>query len=344
MDELHSVRELRAHIPSPDAARLASGRQRLLDEIARPRRPGRGWSLAAVAAATAVIAVAVLATLLPGNPPPAPAAPPRGDQWVHHTVRTDGWSCGYDGTPDGYYMEGLGWELDNRAFNRTLPPCSPEPRHLETDEHWMRYDGSQATRDGNRVLENVLPYLPDSLTPQKSDALMAELPEDDPEGVLRLIRRQSIPTRLVSANRKTQSQRDYDEIVEVLAGAPAATTDQRRILYRVITGLDGATRPVTTTDGIGRKVVAIGVEGNQRDYPGQRNTYQVLLDPRTYVYRGARVVAGLGYYVNGKASGGPFVAKGTVIATVTRERTEIVDDRPSDFVVERAFPRGAGVG
>ncbi|MFJ6630493.1 hypothetical protein ACIQMR_03650 [Streptomyces sp. NPDC091376] len=188
------------------------------------------------------------------------------------------------------------------------------------------------------MLNEVPSGFTESLSPQKSDALMAEFPEDDPEAVLRLIRERSIPTRVTSAVRKTQSQRDYDEIVEVLAGAPAATVDQRRNLYRVITGLDGATNPVPTTDGIGRKVIAVGVEGNQRDYAWQRNTYQVLLDPETYAYRGARVVAGMGYYVGGKASGGPFVAKGTVIATVTRQRTEIVDDRPSSFSVERGYP------
>ncbi|WP_327318399.1 hypothetical protein [Streptomyces sp. NBC_01235] len=42
-------------------------------------------------------------------------------------------------------------------------------------------------------------------------------------------------------------------------------------------------------------------------------------------YRGVRWVAGLDYYVGGKASGGPFVAKGTVIATATRVSTGIVD-------------------
>ncbi|MGW8955168.1 hypothetical protein [Streptomyces sp. NPDC055709] len=343
MDEMTAVRKLRAGVPTPDHARLTPARQRLLDEIGRGRRPRPGWKLAAVGAAAAVTAAAVLTTLLPGNEPQA-LAPPRADQWVHHVVRVDGWTCGYDGSGGDYYTESLGWQLDNRQFGRSGQPCSPKPRQLDTEEHWIRYDGTQATVPGGRVLNAVPPGSVESLSPQKSDALLAELPEADPEAVLRLIRKRSIPTRVTSAVRKTQSQRDYDEIVEVLAGAPAATVDQRRILYRVITGLDGATKPVPTTDGIGRKVIAIGVEGNQRDYAWQRNTYQVLLDPETYAYRGARVVAGLGYYVGGKASGGPFVAKGTVIATVTRQRTEIVDDRPSDLVLERGYPSRSGIG
>ncbi|GAA4924499.1 hypothetical protein ACFPM3_31265 [Streptomyces coeruleoprunus] len=323
MDELRAVRELRADAPRPDAPRLAHVRGRFLEEIDRPRRrPALRWTVAGLGAAVAVTVVALLTTLLPGKEPARPAERPRADQWLVHKTRMDGWRCGYVGSGGGWYLDPIAWELNLGWGPKAKGTCTPERRLINSEDRWMRYDGRLGgMRD--RALASA-----DELSPQKSDALMAELPEDDARAVLRLIRKRTIPTRVTSAWRKTQAQRDYDEIVEVLAGAPTATPDQRRILYEVIAGLDGATKPVTTTDGIGRKVIAIGVEGHQRDYAWERNTYQVLLDPETYAYRGVRVVAGMGYYVDGKASGGPFVAKGTVIATVTRESTRLSDTPP----------------
>ncbi|MDQ0582866.1 hypothetical protein [Streptomyces rishiriensis] len=74
-----------------------------------------------------------------------------------------------------------------------------------------------------------------------------------------------------------------------------------------------------------REVLAIGADGDFRDYAWERNGMQVLLDPHTYACPGVRWVAGLGCYAGGKASGGPFMAKGTVVATAARLATVVVD-------------------
>ncbi|WP_314224740.1 hypothetical protein [Streptomyces zaehneri] len=51
---------------------------------------------------------------------------------------------------------------------------------------------------------------------------------------------------------------------------------------------------------------------------------RVLPDPEAFAHRGVRRVAGMDYRVGGKASGGPFVAKGTPLATATRLATVVV--------------------
>ncbi|MCX4509803.1 hypothetical protein OHA27_05675 [Streptomyces sp. NBC_01619] len=336
MDEMTAVRKLRAGVPTPDHARLTPARQRLLDEIARGRRPRPGWKLAAVGAAAAVTAAAVLTTLLVDDGGSGPTArQPEADDWVHQVTRWDGPDCGGSGSR-GWYGEG---------FTFTLQPglgkeCSLESGRSHTTQNWIRYDGTQQGRpdrspetppksDGDRqrrAWPQVHPDTHDALPPQQSDALVAALP-DDPGAALDMIRKKSRPSRLVViAPRMTQAQRDFNEVVEVLSGSPTVAPDKAETMYRIITGLDGATKPQKVTDGVGRPAVAIGIDGNFRDYSSERNSLQVLLDPESYAYRGVRFVAGLDYYVGGKASGGPFVAKGTVVGTLTRVSTDVMDD------------------
>ncbi|MFD6989567.1 CU044_5270 family protein [Streptomyces sp. NPDC059943] len=70
MDETTFVRELRAGAPLPDRARLAPGRQRLLDAAAsggRVRTLRSDWRTAAVGAVAAITVAAVSVTLLVGG-------------------------------------------------------------------------------------------------------------------------------------------------------------------------------------------------------------------------------------------------------------------------------------
>ncbi|MFI6081856.1 CU044_5270 family protein [Streptomyces sp. NPDC051217] len=70
MDETTFVRELRADAPLPDRARLAPGRQKLLDSAAsggRIRGLRSDWRTAAVGAVVAITAAALTATLLVGD-------------------------------------------------------------------------------------------------------------------------------------------------------------------------------------------------------------------------------------------------------------------------------------
>jgi hypothetical protein len=328
MDEMTAVRGLRADAPVPDHARLTPARQRLLAEIAGPRRDRSGWRLKTLGAVAAVVAVASLSTVTLRADHSAPAKPaPRPNQWVYQHVRVDGWQCAYTKSGDEYSEIGV---LDLSPHDG--PACDATPTTSRSSDRWVRYDGDAWAGPGwgghgpDDVRTDAALGRPtrEMLAPEDMDALVATLP-DDPDAALRTILEKSVPSRSSSAWRLTQAQRDFDEILEVLSGSTDLPPDKARTIHRIIMGLDEVTKPVKVTDGAGRTVLAIGVDGNFRDYSFQRNGIQVLLDPETYAYRGVRWVAGLDYYVGGKSSGGPFVAKGTVIATDTRVSTEIVD-------------------
>ncbi|MFE0456840.1 hypothetical protein ACFW2D_37275 [Streptomyces sp. NPDC058914] len=329
-DEMTAVRRLRADAPVPDHARLTPARQRLLDEIAAPRRgPVVGWKLKALGSVAAVVAAALLSTLVlrqDHTEPAEPAATPRADQWVYQQIRVDTLNCG----------PAWSTELYSEAGVLMLSPgprsCTLEPAKQIATDQWVRYDGryqalpKHGADDPHDVGMREGPGVPAGtmLPPRETDALVAALP-DTPEAALKLILKRSIPTRASHAHLLTQAQRDFKEVVEVLSGASYVPADKARTLYRIITSLEGATKPAKTTDGAGRTVLAIGIDGNFRDYAWERNSMQVLLDPETYAYRGVRSVAALDYYVGGKPSTGPFVAKGTVIGTATRLATVVVD-------------------
>ncbi|CAM5487053.1 putative protein OS=Streptomyces aurantiogriseus OX=66870 GN=GCM10010251_02770 PE=4 SV=1 [Streptomyces aurantiogriseus] len=265
----------------------------------------------------------------PAEPAPTatPTATPRAGQWVHHDVRRDIPKC-VVAVADREYSEAGGMYLASGPRG-----CALDSGETYEENMWFRYDGlarafpDMETNDPDdvQVRDDPAPYANgDMLSPQATDAMLAELP-DDPDAALALILKRSIPSRISTAHRLTQAQRDFHEVVEILSGASYVPADKARTLYRIITGLEGATKPVNVTDGADRTVLAIGIDGNFRDYTYERNSMQVLLDPDTYAYRGVRWVAGMDYYVDGKASNGPFVKKGTQIGMATRMSTTVVD-------------------
>lgn len=321
-----AVRQLRADAPLPDHSRLAPAHQRLLTEITSPRRGHAWWKLKAIGTAVAVVAAALLSTLTLRQETTTPAVPvPRPTQWVYQHVRLDTWQCGTTMTTYEYSETGF------LNLAPTSQPCHMKSTKQVNTERWIRYDGEalampdRSTNDPNDVEVWKGRYQTgwDMLSPEDSDALVAALP-DDPEAALTLIRKRSVPSRLASTARLTQAQRDFAEVVEILSGTPNLPPEKARTIMRIITGLKGASKPVRVTDGAGRAVLAIGINGHFRDYSYERNGMQVLLDARSLAYRGVRYIAGLDYYVGGRSSGGPFVAKGTVLATATRLSTGIV--------------------
>ncbi|MFD7873925.1 hypothetical protein ACFV5G_07320 [Streptomyces sp. NPDC059766] len=321
MEELAAVRRLRTDAPVPDHARLTPARQRLLDEIARPRRRYGGWQLRALGAVAAVVAAALLSTLtLRGEhtAPVEPAAPIGPHQWVY--VKYQYTECKSDVIGPGCS------EVAELYMDPGGDPCTTNPARSHNGEEWNRYDGRwQAFARSNGAAVDVRDRPTGVLlSPKADDALVADLP-DDPDAALRLILKQSPLDRAVYKKRQTQAQRDFDHVVDVLCGATTVPADKARTIHRVLTGLAGATEPVSTTDGAGRKVLAFGVDGNFRDYAWERNSRQVLLDPETFAFRGVRWVAGLDYYAGSKAAGVPFVPKGAVVGMATRLRTVVVD-------------------
>ncbi|MEU5974583.1 hypothetical protein [Streptomyces sp. NPDC047315] len=324
-DEMRAVRRFRDDAPGPDRARLAAGHRRLRAEFVRGRstpRPRR--QLAVVGAVASVVATALLSTVVLRQEPPPTGSEQRSRGWVHQEVRWDTWQCG-SGT-DGYSEVGP-FNLGPASRSCRAEPAAPKDR-----EKWVRYDGSalatpdESTEDADDVdvWEGSYQDGWEMLAPEDSDELIARL-EVDPAAALEQIRGWSLPTRFAGTLRLSQAQRDFVEVVGVFSQSPTVPPDKARTLYEVITRLPGATEPARVTDGLGRAVLAVGVQGEHRDSSDERNAMQVLLDPETFAYRGVRYVAGLDYHVGGRSSGGPFVARGTVVATATRVSTERVD-------------------
>ncbi|GAA2476841.1 hypothetical protein [Streptomyces gobitricini] len=337
MDEMNLIRDFRADVPVPDRARLTPARQRLYDEIARSQRRTARWRPMAVALGSALaVTAAALLTALPvrGGETDSAGGGPRSDQWVYQQVRWDTWKCATGADLHAYSEVG--------SFNLGVltRPCEAKPAEPLYRTQWVRYDGravatsvrNSHSPDGPGGSDDVNIWHGryeeawEMLSPQPSDALVAALPED-PRAALAMIRKNAVPARPAAAPRLTRAQRDFTEVVEVLAGSVTVPPDKARTIHRVLTTLEGATPPVEVTDGAGRRALALGVDGHFRDYNGERNALQVLLDPDTYAYRGVRYVAGLDYRVGGGTSHGPgpHVTKGTVVATATRVHTAVVD-------------------
>ncbi|MEV5854390.1 hypothetical protein [Streptomyces anulatus] len=331
MDEMGEVRRFRSEAPMFDDAGLAPIHRRMRAEIARsgPARPVRRsrGRLAMVGAVASVVVVAVLSTLvLRDEDAPLAAPEPRSQPWVHQEVRWDTWQCGTGASTDGYS------EVGSFNLSPASQTCRDAPAPPQLKDRWIRFDGSAlATPDESTgrpddvdVWEGNYQAGWQMLSPEDARDLVAQLPAA-PAAALDLIRERSAPTRFAGALRLTQDQRDFAEVVGVFSAAPAIPEGKARTLYEVIERLTGATEPVRVTDGVGRDVLAIGMDGTYRDNSDERNSMQVLLDPESFAYRGVRYVAGLDYYVGGKSSGGPFVPKGAVLATATRASTAIVD-------------------
>ncbi|MFJ6988250.1 MULTISPECIES: hypothetical protein [unclassified Streptomyces] len=324
--DMTAVRRLRADAPVPGAGRLDAAHRRLLTAVAAAgpvrearRGPVLGRRLAAVGAVAAVVAAALLASLVARTDRAAPVTTPRADQWAYHEIR-------YDFGPCRLVLSSRGLTEVGYA-DPVVQDCSSAVGARE-DRTWARYDGTRQAVTGRGAdgaeKTQVWPTRADDLAPREADAIVAGLP-DDPRDALRLIRERSAPDRSSVGTTLTPEQRDFVNVVEVLAVATAVPAGKARLLHRVITGLAGAGDPVRTTDGAGRKVLAVGVGGTARDAAWRRNSMQVLLDAETFAYRGVRWVAALDYRVGGAAGSGPLVLKGTVIGTATRTRTVVVD-------------------
>ncbi|MFJ6727211.1 hypothetical protein ACIQPQ_20130 [Streptomyces sp. NPDC091281] len=274
-------------------------------------------------AVASVVAAAVLSTLVlgPDTRPSSAAAPDAEAQWwVHQRVRWDMWDCGSG--PDGYS------EVGSFDLGPVSPSCGARPAPPRYGDRWVRYDGgalatpdeSTSDPDDVDVWEGDYQTGWELLSPEDADALVSHLPAD-PAAALRLIRTRVPPTRFAGTLRLNRARRDFAAVVGLLSTAPDLPRHKAVTLHQIVLSLPGVTAPARVTDGAGRPALAVGVDGAFRDYAGERNTMQVLLDPRTYAYRGVRYVAGLDYRVGGASSGGPYVAAGTVVATATRVTT-----------------------
>ncbi|AZM45395.1 hypothetical protein DMB38_05770 [Streptomyces sp. WAC 06738] len=286
------LREWREDAPTPDRARLAPGRRRLLDAAgARKRRrlPVLGdWRVVAGAVAAGVTAVALLTVSLGGGPGGEGVSPAGGKGEV--AVQTPV----HESAP----------ELLRRAADAVRDEPVPEPEagdwvYVETvaenegavragspvsREQWYKYADPEF-EDWNEG---------DDHSPRERFEYLAALPEETDE-VLQKARwfypenggRPDSDHPGAGRSDKELAAWNFGSLRVLLASAPMHPVGQSRV-YEAMATIPGLrVADSTVTDAAGRPALAFyrdaGVDAGFRD--------ELLVDPQTYAYLGERWVA-----------------------------------------------------
>ncbi|MFD5817852.1 CU044_5270 family protein [Streptomyces sp. NPDC127038] len=308
MDEMTEVRELRAHVPVPDRARLAPGRARLTEAVlARESRHAlwRRREFAIVAVVAAVTAVAVAATLLVGGKGAGrsvhPAATP--------SVRYKGVSAAeflrqaadaVQAQPDGAAPTAKQW-----IYIKSAPePWRKPDRFMGDGEGWIRFDGSaSASRLGNRPLDITKMHLEngaegDDRSAREMYRVLVALPADG-KGTTKALREQNA---IADSKELSQARNDYSEI-SVLLSADVMPAKGLASLYRALALVPGG----KVTDHLvetaaGRRAIALNYNRGKNPATGESMDDQWLIDPQTYRIVGKRYVDGRGKVLGGKST------------------------------------------
>lgn len=313
MDEMTKLREWREDAPTPDRARLAPGRRRLLDAAGRGRRRRpllHDWRLAAGAVAAGVTVLAVLTTNLGGGDPAGEeGSPATGNEEVAAP------------TP----VRGSAPELLRQAAAEVADQAPPEPAagdwvYLrtvemnttvpeETDpvakERWYKYADPE--------FENWNEG--DDHSPRERFEYLAALPGSSDE-VLRKARwfypedGGRPDTDDPGSGRGDEELADWNfrALRVLLDSAPMHPAGQSRVYEAMATipGLRVADR--TVEDAAGRQALAFSLDsGEESGFSGFRD--EVLIDPDTYAYLGTRYVA----TEDSDGTDGPEAKKGEVV-------------------------------
>lgn len=298
MDELTAVRELRAEAPTPDRARLADGKARLLDAAdrdGRGRTRGRrthrhrptDWRLAAVGAAAAIALAAAVGTQVvgdgegsrPGARPPA-AVLDLGGAKEFLTEAAD--AVQDDPVPNPRAGQ---WAYEKRLEIRAQEdgPGEEKGGPRET-EHWYRYADPEFEKGRSG----------DDHSPRESFRFLADLPSapaqvkkqarafypDDP-GNEGSPGNAGSPGSPGGKDPEARARHDFRALTLLAARARPAEPHGLAKVYRALATVPGV-KAVQTTDALGRS--AIGIYLPER---GEHGTQAVtLFDPETYRYSG----------------------------------------------------------
>ncbi|MCF6523361.1 CU044_5270 family protein [Streptomyces sp. JJ36] len=306
MDEITSVRELRADAPPADRARLAPGRRRLLEAAERPAARTRlrvDWRITALGAAAAVAAAALAGAQLAGEGTgggdPGPAASRVQQQYdltdapaLLHAA-ADAAAARPDPEPRvGQWV----YRKTVRGNETSEPGTGAVP---DTQENWYQYADPEFEnwKEGDdhsyRERYEFLAGLP--AEPEK---LWSEARDFYPSG-----------------GDEPVSAHNYRAARVLLQSWPAPPEGLARV-YRALAELDGmqaVDHPVE--DAQGHPAIALYRE---TDGPTRE---EILLDPDTLAYRGSRLVA----TGNGPVFGERDRREGDVLINSAVLRTAMVD-------------------
>ncbi|MEU1664260.1 CU044_5270 family protein [Streptomyces sparsogenes] len=361
MDEVTAVRDFRANAPTPDRARLAPGRQTVLDAAAhgtRVRRLRADWRLASLGVAAVVVAAALVATQLgPATGGRVQAGTPRPSKLdrvmekaaytlqEHSKVREPG-------PHQWIYTESAREELPTGPgpMAESLEGVDTKRGAVVYTERWYRYDGRKSAdlskEDKQFRIKDVDPDS-DERTPREWYQLLSSLPTD-PGELLKTLRKEKI----VDSEGATQAEHDFTEVRGLLGSAPLIPPDTQAALYRALEKIPGAkVSDGLVKDAAGRDAMAVTFS-NPTGIILYR--HELLLDPVSFDYAGYRKVAvtdftvrrgeRITYLDNGKEASRPELAeadKGGKPAEFKVEKGQLLVNEAmvSTAVVDRAGQR-----
>ncbi|GAA2509603.1 hypothetical protein [Streptomyces gobitricini] len=309
MDEMRTLQDFRADAPDADRARLAPGRQRLLDEIGRPRRRLRGgWLLAVAGAVSGVVVAAVLVThVVPPSDGPrvkaeyATPPEPRDGQWLYRKVLTR--------------QSTLNFRDDNNPVTEKGPGWKPYWTHAA--ETWTQY-GSGKTRKALPAggMESVVGTSPLG-APKDTRAKLARMP-NEPLELMRALR--DIIT-MPKGDPAALDIADYRRIRFAFTELDAIPPKVRLSLFRTLRMIPGVTvRQEPAEDALGRPAIAVHWSDDNEFTQDTHRRDELLLDPETYEFLGERTLLLAGGMIDSKVT-----TKDTLIQVTAVEKTAVVD-------------------
>jgi hypothetical protein len=312
--ELTMVSELRAEVPEPDDARLATGRALLISKAAKPERTRairitRFALLVPALAVTAAVAVAITYALSPGS-----ASPPARQV-----------AQGRSTTPAPVTQAQLAarvLSIASDVVSRAPVPAEPgpgqwiysktvtyqDPGGTSTDQEWITFDGGKSAYYANGNSGPIIVHASSGMastpglsalaafnanaTPKTAYDAIASLPRDT-RALLDAIAEAAgkfgaeslaAGTPVAASAPTTKGQLEFDYLSLLLwnaAGGVGAPGKAEAAAYRAMAAIPGVTVQQGITDAAGDP--AIGVSGDGYS--------QILLDPVSYQVTGLRQVS-----------------------------------------------------
>lgn len=276
MDEMTEMRELRADAPTPDRARLAPGRQQLLEAAQKgaARRMRLDWRVTAAGGAATVIAIAAVVAVLVGGDGPERSVRPAGPDLTSATALLEQAAEVVSQQPEPHPRDGQWVYLKTAQCRSGATDAAPDAKP-EVSEEWVQYDSPVREDDTDGDNEP---------SQRRLFRLLASLPDDSAE-----IRKLALD--MFPIDKDTGSTREQAGTFALLAtldeAYPVHPQGMAR-LYRALAadpGVEVVPHPVK--DPMGHDAIAVYPDPGSKAV--QRREY--LLDPETFQYRGTRSVA-----------------------------------------------------
>ncbi|MET8407410.1 CU044_5270 family protein [Streptomyces sp. NPDC005195] len=288
LDDLSALRELRAEVPAPTAARLAGGRWKLIAaaveegrggpaHAGRSRRPARVARRTAIAAVTAAAVTAgVLVASAGGDSPRSTRTNTVAFVLEAAAKNAERSSAQLPGPHQWAYL----------ASVNCMPQCS-------TSERWWQGNGETIALRGTDVHGHTNPLVTrpeigQAYTPVMIYKALSELPAE-PHALLEQLRtdpslRWALYFEGVRPNATPTLDDEAGAIFSLMQAAPVLPPKVNASLFRALKLIPGVRFIAGTQDALHRHGPGVQIVSGTR-YPVRRT---LVLDPRTYAYLGYR--------------------------------------------------------